>query len=118
MSIRSYVDELNSVKNEIKRNNEVNKKLRLRKKELEDEIADYLRNKEQNGLKYKGQAIILENKEKRKSKKKKQKELDVINLLQNLGLSQPEIVYEQILEVQKDEPILEQKIKIKNLSKF
>lgn len=118
MSIRSYVDELNSIKNEINRNNETNKKLRVRKKDLEFKITDYLQNKDQTGLKYNGQAIILENKEKRTIKKKKEKETDVISLLENLGLKHPENVYKQILEVQRGEPVFEKKIKIKNITKF
>ena len=41
MSLKGYVDELNHINAEIKRNNLTNKKLRIRAKDLENSIKEY-----------------------------------------------------------------------------
>ena len=74
MSIKLYIDELNRVRTEIKLNNTKNKELRKRITELELNISDYLKSKGQDGLKYNGQAILIEQKEKCKVKPKKIKQ--------------------------------------------
>jgi hypothetical protein len=115
MSIKTYVDELEQIHIEIKRNNTRNKLLRTRAKELESNITDYLTEKGQHGLKYKGRAIIIENKERRPAKKKKQKEIDIISLLQQLGVENPQEAYNLLQDTQKGETIEEQKIKFKKI---
>lgn len=115
MSIQRYIEELENINKEIKRNNLRNKTLRKRSGELEQNITDYLRVKEQHGLKYNGTAIILENKEKRPQKGKKQKETDVVSYLEKLGLSNPTDVYQNLQNIQKRSPVEHTKIKFKKL---
>jgi hypothetical protein len=117
MSLKGYVDELNQLKSEINRNNAVNKKLRERCKNLHELIKEYLQEKNQSGLKYNGQAILVESKEKRTNKTKKEKELAVINLLHSLGISNPEDVYNQLEDVKKGESVEEITLKFKNLNR-
>lgn len=116
MSLKGYVEELNQINLEIKRNNIINKKLRTRGKELEDLIKGYLQEKNQNGLKYKGQAILLENKEKRTNKTKKEKVEDTINLLHSLGVSNAEDAYNQLQEVQKGSTIEHTKLRFTKIN--
>lgn len=118
MSIRSYVEELSTINKEIKMNNSRNRILRKRVKELEKNITEYLKNKGQNGLKYNGKAIILEKKDKRLRKNKKNKEEDLINLLSDLGVSDPMEAYKRVIEVQKGDSIENFSLKIKNLNNF
>jgi cell division septum initiation protein DivIVA len=118
MSIKSYVNELEQLHAEIKRNNSRNRALRTRVKNLESNIEEYLAQKGQHGVKYKGQAIILERKEHRPAKKKKKKEADVISLLEELGVEDPHKAYTRIQDAQKGDPIEQQKIKFKKLPKF
>lgn len=115
MSIKTYVDELEQIQIEIKRNNTRNKLLRARTKELEYNIANYLAEKGQHGLKYKGRAIIIENKERRPAKNKKQKQKDIISLFQELGVENPQEAYNLLQDTQKGETIEEQKIKFKKI---
>ena len=112
MSIKSKIDELDKIQNEIKRNNAFNKSLRTRVNELEEDISVYLHEKNEPGLKYNGKAIIIENKEKRD---KKDKKTDVVSLLEELGVNEADIVYDKILDVQKKAPFSERKIKLKKL---
>ena len=63
MSIKPYLHELESLRTEIKRNNKRNSELRKRINQIEMHITSYLKNKEQNGVKYNGQAIVVEDKE-------------------------------------------------------
>ena len=117
MSIKAYVEELEQIQTEIKYNNNRNKLLRVRGKELELNISDYINTKGQHGLKYKGQAILLENRDKRTIKNKKDKEASVISLLEELGISDPEGTYNRIIDVQRNDPIPEMKLKFTKLKK-
>lgn len=115
MSIKAYVDELEQIQVEIKRNNARNSILRQRSKELEANIFEYLAHKGQHGIKYNGRAIIMEQKEKRPVKKKKEKEADIISFLENLGVKDPADVYNQLQDVQRSDPVEENKIKFKKI---
>ena len=115
MSIKTQIDELEKIQNEIKRNNSLNKTLRQRANEIESNISAYLHEKNEPGLKYNGKAIIVERREKRSQKSKKDKRDDVVTYLENLGLENPSTVYEKILDVQKRSPKAETKIKVKKL---
>lgn len=118
MSIRAYVDELDTINKEIRANNARNRLLRRRLREVESNITNYLQAKQQSGLKYNGRAIILERKDRRPAKNKKSKQEDLIRLLTDLGVSNPVEAYDRVIEVQKGDPIEKYKLKIKNLNKF
>lgn len=117
MSIKASVDELNRLNTEIKHNNTKNRLLRKRAKELESNITDYLRSKEQNGLKYNGKAIILEQKDKFTIKKQKDKQDDIKLLFRTLGISNPDYAYEKLQEAQKGSPLLQDKLIFKDIPK-
>ena len=114
-SIKSYVDEIERINAEISRNCKRNRDLRLRAKELENNIADYLKSKEQAGLKYNGTAIIIESKAKRVAKKKKDKERDVIELLSSLGVSDTTEAYKKLIDVQRGEEVDIEKLSFKKI---
>jgi hypothetical protein len=103
MSIKSYLNELETIKLEIKNNNKRNKILKNRVKIIESNISDYLKCRDQNGLKYNGKTLLLENREKRKRKKEKDKKNDLLLLLKNLGINDTEKIYSKIIESQKGE---------------
>lgn len=118
MSIKSYVDELEQINAEIKRNNTRNRVLRQRVAELESNIALYLAEKGQQGLKYKGRAIIIENKETRTVMKKKEKEQNILSLLEEWGLTDTSKAYSKLQDVQRGNTVEKQKIKFTKLPKF
>ena len=115
MSIKSYIDELEQIQVEIKRNNTRNTMLRQRCKELEANISEYLSNKGQHGIKYNGKAVIIEQTEKRPVKKKKEKEADIISFLSKLGINEPSDVYKQLQNIQRSDPVEENRIKFKKI---
>jgi hypothetical protein len=117
MSIKSCVDELEEIQNEIKRNNIKNSKLRQRTKELELNIKNYLDEKGQPGLKYKGKAIMIEEKEVRPAKKRKDREQAMISLFEELGVSDPREAFLRLQDVQKGEKTEKTVIKFKKLPK-
>jgi hypothetical protein len=117
MSIKAYVEELQNIQIEIKRNNIKNSQHRQRIKELESNITQYLNEKGQLGLKYQGKAIFLEQKELRPSKKKKDKEQALISFFEELGVSDPKSVYAKFQDAQKEAPIEKTSIKFKKLPK-
>jgi len=115
MSIKGYVDELNLLNEEIKRNNMRNKKLRERIKQLESNIAAYLQSKDQTGVKYNGHAIVVEHKPKHLIKKKKDKEEDIINVLKSLGIDDVDYAYQKLQEAQRGETVEHTKLKVSKL---
>ena len=115
MSIKSYVDELEEIQTEIKRNNMKNTQLRERTKELEKNIKHYLDEKGQPGLKYKGKAIMIEEKEVRPAKKKKDREHAMISLFEEMGISDPKEALLKFQDVQKGEKTGKTVIKFKKL---
>ena len=115
MSIKAYVDELEQIQEEIKRNNKRNALLRVRVKELELNIRDYLDSKGQHGLKYKGKAILVQNKEKRGTKSRKEKESSAVSLLQEAGVDDAQEFYAKMLDAQKKDPVSETRIKFTKL---
>ena len=117
MSIKAYVDELEQIQYEIKSNNTRNKLLRVRVKELEINITQFLNEKGQHGVKYKGRSITVEQQERTTCKKKKEKEAVIISLFQDLGISDPKEAYSRLKDVQKGEIIAESKLKFKKLPK-
>jgi len=114
-SIQSYVNDLKNLNIELKRLNKNALEIRKKIKEAERNIIDYLREKEQPGVKYQDMAIIIENKTKRVSKKKKDIEEDSIRVLENVGISNAKSVLDKILDARKGEEIEDKKIKIKKL---
>jgi hypothetical protein len=115
MSIKNYVEELEQIKDEIKRNNNRNQLLHKRIKELEKNISDFLIEKGQPGVKYKGRAITIETTEGRPTKKKKDKEKSVLAVLEKLGISDTEKAYIELQNAQKGEPISKTKLIVKNI---
>lgn len=117
MSIQGQVNELKSIHNELTLIRKRGSTLRKRAKQLEEEIDAYLDSKDQPGLKYKGMAIIRENKPKRKIKKKADQKTDSINVLEQHGIDNPEKVLEEILEARRGSPTEQRKLKFKKYKK-
>lgn len=111
MSIKSEVDELNDINIEIKRQVEILKKLREKKKTLETSIADYLNQKEIPGVKYNGDVILIERKNRVVNKSKKVREAGLLKLLKENGVQNVEEVAEKIKTMGKDKITME-RIKI------
>jgi hypothetical protein len=117
MSIQSSVKELDSIKAEIKRNNDANKVLRTRSKVIENDIKDYLGSKDQEGIKFKNRSFILEHSISHKRKGKKDKESETVRLLKNMGVSDTENAYKELLAVQRGDEIETTKLRVKNYKK-
>jgi len=114
MSIQGRLNELNSIKNELKSLRARSSQLRNRAKNIEDEINQYLDSKDQPGLKYKGVAIMRENKTKRKYKRPKDKDTDALGVLENHGVSNAQDVLKELMEARKGSPAEYRKLKFKS----
>lgn len=117
MSIQNDVNELKHIEIELKRLRVQVKKLNSRKKDLNDKIAEFLKSKDQVGVKYQGKAIILNNKTKREYKSQKDKHSDGVRVLREYGISDPKKVLDEIIESMKGNKIETSNIKIQNLQK-
>ena len=115
MNIKELINELENIDLEIKRNNAVNKELRNRKHVVEDEITQFMRAKEQDGMKYNGIAIMLESKEKRNAKGKNDKKTSMIGVLKEAGIFDTEKVYNCLIDSTKRSPKEKYTLKMKKI---
>jgi hypothetical protein len=117
MSIQRNVTELQLIKNELKEMGARAKALRLRAKTIEDQIAIYLKSKDQQGVKYKGVAIIIEHKPKRLTKKKQDQDDDALAVLRKQGMDavQAEQLLKDVLEARRGLTSETAQIKFKTL---
>lgn len=106
------VKELEQIRNEIKRNNDANTKLRKRATVIENHISGYLDSSKQPGFKYNGKKFVLQEKTRHKRVKKKDKEDNVTRILKEVGVHDPKRVYERIQDAQKGEEVEIRKLKI------
>ena len=95
-TIRADVEELTSINNEITRVSSALKKLREKKKKLEQNIASFLNEKELPGVKCNGDVILLQQKNKTISKGQKSRDEAILSLLRNNGLANAEDIAKQI----------------------
>ena len=117
-NIQGLVTELKQLNVEIKRLSKKTSELRKQSKAVESQIVEYLKHKEQPGLKYNDTAIILETKSARTTKKKADMETDAIEILERHGIDNADSVLKEILDARKGDEIEKQKIKLKPIKKF
>ena len=113
MSIRADVQELEFLNSEMKILTRRMKFLRDKKKITESRIADFLKAKEQPGVKFQGTALILEQKDKPQYKKTKDKDADTILVLERLGIENPQNALKDIIAARKGETQKTEKLKVK-----
>jgi hypothetical protein len=111
-SIKGYVIELKSLRNEIKLQSSSLKDLRKKAREVEENIQEYLELKKQKGLKYQGMAIILDNKESRRIKKKNEQLEDSMSILKKYDVYDPKKLLEELIEARKGSPRPKSRLKL------
>jgi hypothetical protein len=99
--IQGYINELKQLDLEVKNLRISLKKLNDRKKVIEGEIIKYLEAKDQPGVKYKGVAVVAQEKKTRERKKKGEKLEDGKNILREYGVRDSDEVLERLLEAMK-----------------
>jgi hypothetical protein len=106
-TIKAEVDELNQINIEIKRNLDSVKKLREKKKVLETNIAAYLNEREIPGVKYNGDVILLQRKNKTILKSKKTRDVALLDLLRDSGVKNPDELVKQLKSIGKESITME-----------
>lgn len=99
--IQGYINELKQLDLELKNLKISLKKLNDRKKVIEGEIIKYLEAKDQPGVKYKGVAVVAQEKKTRGRKKKGDRLEDGKNILREYGVEDSEEVLERLMEAMK-----------------
>jgi transposase len=117
MSLKPYLEELDAIKNELKSLTERRRKLNSRKIQIEEYIKDFLREKDQPGVKYNGIAYRLNEKEKRQPKKKHEQYTQSIDVLKKYGIQNSEKVLEELIEARRGYLIPSDKLEIKKIKR-
>lgn len=112
MSIKSDVEELKTIQAHLKTLQAQRKELVTRKKVLEENISNFLKEKDQVGVKYQDVNIILQEKEQHKYKKAKDKDAASIDILVECGVRHPEELLKKLMEARKGSPVPVTKIKM------
>lgn len=118
LPLRSQIIELEELKKEISRRKNELKELRIREKNLEQSVISYLNERNHAGVKYNGNAILLQEKKLRKKKKKADREAEVINLLSQEGIDPDKckLMVKNIMEGIKGEQTIEKGVSIRALT--
>lgn len=117
MSIRSYIAELKEYNVELKRLREQTSIIKKKAEDVKQRIAEYLTEKEQDGVRYNDVAVILESKERRAGKKVKDRDGDALKVLTSYGVTDPREALNRILEARKGAIVEKHEIKIQPLKK-
>jgi len=118
MSITGNINELQSIKQEIKRLSDKLRDLRKKKKSLEDDISKFIEEKEKPGIKYKGNQFLPQTKQMVDRKRSsKTKEEDAGRVLQKYGISEQnsQTLVKEILEAMRGPRTEETSLLIKKL---
>jgi hypothetical protein len=113
MSIKSDVQELESIRSELKNLTSRRKNLKDKEKLVENRIQEYLKAKNQPGVKHQGIAVTIEEKEVSGPKNSKQRDSDAIAVIAKYVNKSPEKVLEEIMEARKGASIFKSKLKMK-----
>ena len=105
--------ELKNVINELTRKNAEAKILRIRKKELESNIMEYLREENQPGVKYETVTVLSRERTTCKRLKKTEKEENAIRILEEHGVDNPKDTLESIMNSMKGEQIVVESLQYK-----
>lgn len=112
--IIATANEMLNISSELKRLRLETQKLNKRKKEIEGQILDYLKKKDEPGFKYQNVAVITEEKDIRQPKKKKEKLKSALEVLEENGVRNADKVLKDVIESMKGSPVTETKLRIKD----
>ena len=103
MSIQAEIRELTDINKEIGRLSKELSKLRKHAKIKEQNIITYLKEKDQHGVKFDGNALIINTKPKPITKPKKIKEESYIRVLEEFGIENPKNCLDELFKAGKEE---------------
>lgn len=112
MSIKADVRELQSIRLELQRMTQKRKELKQKEGEVEARIRDFLKAKDQPGLRDGDFSLIIEEKEVTGPKKAKEKQEDSLAVLERHGVQSPEKLLEELMQARKGEVVVKQKLKV------
>ncbi|MBS0628344.1 MAG: hypothetical protein JSS09_09045 [Verrucomicrobia bacterium] len=115
MSIKADVTELEAIKMEIKHLTARKKVLKEREKQIEARIAQFLKSKDQIGVKHHNMAVIIEEKEVSGPKKMKERDADAINVLAQHGIKDPDKVFAELMNARKGDKMVTEKLSVKKI---
>ena len=107
------MSELRNINVELKRLGQQMNVLKTKKKEIEENIADYLREMESEAARYKNMIVIAKPKKHRIKKGKVERENELTMILQKAGISNTDRVLNEIKEALKGKETMINCLKIK-----
>jgi hypothetical protein len=90
------MSELKNINVEIKRLGNQMKILKNKKKELEENITEYLKEKESEAVRYKSMLVVAKEKKHRIKKNKSERESEIMSILQKAGINNTEKIMGEI----------------------
>ncbi len=115
--VKSYMQQLKTIVNELDNIRDRKKTLDTKKKELEEKITTYLKKYDQPAVKYDDIIVFANEKCSRVKLKKSEKKQSVHEALVNLGINDPDEVLKAIDDASKGDEIKKNSIQIKRMKK-
>ena len=115
--IKGYITELKLLKNEIKITQARLRSLKDKAKGVETHICNYLKSKNEPGVRYDGVALILDEKERRSRKKKNDQLKDSLDVLRRYGITNPQHALDELLESRRGDTQLNTKLTVKKYNR-
>ena len=112
MSIKADVRELQSIRLELRRLTQERKELKEKEAKVEARIRDFLKAKDQPGLRDGDFSLIIEEKEVAGPKRPKERQEDSIAVLERYGVHSPEKLLEELMQARKGEVVVKEKLKV------
>lgn len=101
MSIQKLILSLTEINKEICLTSKKLSKLRKEANQINSKIKEYITEKDQVGVKYAGNAFILDKKTKKVAKPKKSKEESYLQIIEQYGIENPKTFLEELLSAGK-----------------
>lgn len=115
--IKGYINELKLLKNEIKNTHTRLRSLKDKAKNVEQHICNYLKSKNEPGVRYDGVALVLDEKEGRSRKKKQDQLKDSLDVLRRYGIPNPQRALDELLESRRGDTQFNTKLTVKKYNK-
>jgi hypothetical protein len=114
-TVKSYMKQLKNIMGDIDTVNAKKRELETKKRELEKKVHIYLKQRDEQAIKYEDIIIFSKNKAVREKLKKSVKDKSIREALVNAGIGDPTEILKIIADASKGDEVFQEKVHIKKI---
>lgn len=115
MSLKGFINELESIDKELKRLTERRKYMTNRKRHVKKKISEMMKRNDEKAVKYNGRMYEVTSKESRDSKKKSERDDDALKVFHKYGVRDPVSLLKEVLEARRGTKVNKNDLIIKTI---